>query len=220
MLILNQCYSGFLLKILFNSIDPKATSAGFAERALRNIWPGLRGSLRLDVSSVDHLRPLGGIRLDYHSNPLRRIEGRLKTELRQALAHVGLRRDLRDFCVHLADDGSRRAGWRQQPEQRDGLELRKARLRKRWQVGNDRRALERCDRKPAELAIANDRQDPAHVLQRHRHPPANYVGKDRAAIGNVDDVDASETLEQFAGDVLGSADTGRCKRELSGLGFS
>jgi hypothetical protein len=35
----------------------------------------------------------------------------------------------------------------------------------------------------------------------------------------VDDVDASETLEQFAGDVLGSADTGRCKRELSGLGF-
>src|ERR1700738_4867757 len=119
MLILNQCYSGFLLKILFNSIDPKATSAG-AERALRNIWPGFRGSLRLDVSSVDHLRPLGGIRLDYHSKLLRRIEGRLKTELRQALAHVGLRRDLRDVCVHLADDGSRCAGWRRQPEPRDG----------------------------------------------------------------------------------------------------
>src|ERR1700730_5359585 len=49
-------------------------------------------------------------------------------------------------------------------------------------------------------------------------PPITSV-KTALAIGNVDDVDASETLEQFAGDVLGSADTERCKRELSGLGF-
>ena len=27
--------------------EANATSAGFAERALRNIWPGFRGSLRL-----------------------------------------------------------------------------------------------------------------------------------------------------------------------------
>jgi len=64
-----------------------------------------------------------------------------------------------------------------------------------WQFGNDRRALERRDGKAAQLAIANQRQDRAHVHQRHGHTPADHVGEDRAAIGNMDDVDASEALE-------------------------
>src|SRR3989454_820674 len=45
-------------------------------------------SLRLDIGRADYLRPLGGIRLDDDSKLLRRIEGRLKTELRDPLAHV------------------------------------------------------------------------------------------------------------------------------------
>jgi hypothetical protein len=68
----------------------------------------------------------GGIRLDDDSKLLRRIEGRLKTELRNPLAHIGSHRDLHDVRMHLADDGGRRASWRQQPEPGDGLEVRKA----------------------------------------------------------------------------------------------
>jgi len=113
--------------------------------------------------------------------------------------------------MQFADHGGGRAGRRQQPEPGDGLEVRKARLRERRQLGNDRRALERRDGKAAQLAIANQRQDRAHVHQRHGHTPADHVGEDRAAIGNMDDVDAGEALEQLAGDVLGSADAGRGK---------
>src|SRR5262245_8997653 len=74
--------------------------------------PGLAGSLRRDVGRADYLGPLGGIRLDDDSKLLRRIEGRLKTELRDPLAHVSLHGDLHDVRMHLADDGGRRAGWR------------------------------------------------------------------------------------------------------------
>src|SRR5215813_10757828 len=81
-------------------------------------WPpslqcGRRDALfRLDIGRADYLRPLGGIRLDDDSKLLRRIEGRLKTELRDPLAHVSLHGDLHDVRMHLADDGGRRAGWR------------------------------------------------------------------------------------------------------------
>src|SRR5215469_3387014 len=69
-------------------------------------------SFRFDVGRPDYLRPLGGIRLDDDSKLLRRIEGRLKTELPDPLAHVSLHGDLHDVRMHLADDGGRRAGWR------------------------------------------------------------------------------------------------------------
>src|SRR5262245_39696435 len=36
----------------------------FAERRLWNIWPGSRGSLRLDAGGLDHLGPLLGIACD------------------------------------------------------------------------------------------------------------------------------------------------------------
>src|SRR5215471_14414238 len=93
----------------------------------------------------------------------------------------------------------------------------KARLRKRWQFGNNRRAHERGDRKCAQLAIANERQDHTHVLQSHTHPSADHVGKDRATIGNMDYVHASEIFQQLARDVLRRADAGRGKGQLSGL---
>src|SRR5215813_3237096 len=76
---------------------------------LRNVGAA---SFRLDIGRADYLRPLGGIRLDDDSKLLRRIEGRLKTELRDPLAHVGLHGDLHDVRMHLADDGGRRSGWR------------------------------------------------------------------------------------------------------------
>jgi hypothetical protein len=66
--------------------------------------------------------------------------------------------------MHLIDDDSRRGGGRQQPEPGDDLKVWKARLCKRWKVGNNRRAPERGDGKCAQLAIANDRQDYTHVL--------------------------------------------------------
>src|SRR6516225_1565003 len=81
-------------------------------------WPpslqcGRRDALfRLDIGRADYLRPLGGIRLDDDSKFLRRIEGYLKTELRDPLAHVSLHGDLHDVRMHLADDGGWRAGWR------------------------------------------------------------------------------------------------------------
>src|SRR6516164_5614469 len=81
-------------------------------------WPpslqcGRRDALfRLDIGRADYLRPLGGIRLDDDSKFLRRIEGHLKTELRDPLAHVSLQGDLHDVRMHLTDDGGRRAGWR------------------------------------------------------------------------------------------------------------
>src|SRR5262249_1124473 len=43
----------------------------FAERALRNIWPGSRGLLRLDAGERDHFGPL----LDFGSNVLAEISG-------------------------------------------------------------------------------------------------------------------------------------------------
>ena len=52
------------------------------------------------------------MRIPKPSKLLRRIEGRLKTELRDPFAHVGLRGGLRDVRMHLAYDGGRRAGWR------------------------------------------------------------------------------------------------------------
>src|SRR5262245_14449490 len=81
-------------------------------------WPpslqcGRRDALfRLDIGRADYLRPLGGIRLDDDSKLLRRIEGCLKTKLRDPLAHVSLHGDLHDVRMHLADDGDWRAGWR------------------------------------------------------------------------------------------------------------
>jgi len=72
----------------------------------------------LDIGCVDYLRPLGGISFYGDGKFLRRIEGRLKAELRDSLAQIGLRRDLHDICMHLVDDGNRRAGWRQQPKPR------------------------------------------------------------------------------------------------------
>ena len=83
----------------------------FTKRDLWNVAPR-PPLLRLDVGRPDHLRPLGGIRLDDDNKLLWRIEGRLKTELRDPLAHVGLPGDLHDVRMHLADAGGRRAGWR------------------------------------------------------------------------------------------------------------
>src|SRR5262249_51850907 len=135
---------------------------------------------------------LSSIRLDDYSEFLRRINGRLKAELCDPLSRIGIRDDPLEFGMHLIDDDDRRSGGRQQPEPGNDLKAWKARLRKRWQFGNNRRAPERGDRKCAQLAIANDRQDHTHVLQSHSHPSADHVGKDRATIGNMDHVHASE----------------------------
>ena len=87
----------------------------------------------------------------------------------------------------------------------------------RRQVRHDRRALQRGDREPAQLALAHHRQDRAHVLQGHGDAAADHVGEHRAAIGHVDDVDAGLPLEQFAGDVLRRADAGRRIGQLARL---
>src|SRR3984893_19380442 len=55
----------------------------------------------LDIGCVDYLRPLGGISFYGDGKFLRRIEGRLKAELRDSLAQIGLRRDLHDICMQL-----------------------------------------------------------------------------------------------------------------------
>src|SRR6266511_4365698 len=96
-----------------DATDPNRSSTAFNIRISDfGTSAGFYPSLRLDVGCADHLRPLGGIRLDEDSKLLRRIEGRLKTELRDPLAHVGLHGDLHDVRMHLADDSGRRAGWR------------------------------------------------------------------------------------------------------------
>ena len=87
-------------------------------------------------------------------------------------------------------------------------------------VGRSGRTGERLSEvtaSPRSWPSLHHRQDRADVLQRHRHAAADHVGEDRAAIGHVDDVDAGQALEQFAGDVLRRADAGRGVGQLAGL---
>src|SRR5262245_36620063 len=121
--------SGWLARLYREGVEPSGSLQKVSDRSLilpfwiypgaREVsWPpslqcGRRDALfRLDIGRSDYLRPLGGIRLDDDSKFLRRIEGHLKTELRDPLAHVSLHGDLHDVRMHLADNGGRRAGWR------------------------------------------------------------------------------------------------------------
>src|SRR5262245_23380941 len=110
------------------------------------IWSNL---FSLDIGRAYDFRPLSSIRLDDYSEFLPRINGRLKAELCDPLSRIDIDDDPLEFGMHLIDDDDRRSGGRQQPEPGNDLKAWKARLRERWQFGNNRRAPERGDRKCA-----------------------------------------------------------------------
>src|SRR5262249_15267289 len=75
----------------------------FAERALRNIWPASRGSLRLDVGRPDHLAPLLGL----VGNEPAEVGGRARehrvAQLGDARPDLGIIEASIDLAVELVD---------------------------------------------------------------------------------------------------------------------
>jgi hypothetical protein len=83
------------------------------------------------------------------------------------------------------------------------------------------RALQRADRETAQAAIAHQRQERGDVAKLHAYAPAQHIGRGRrdAAIGDMHDVDARHSLEQFAAEVLRRPNPGRCEGQFSRLLF-
>src|SRR5262245_25410336 len=80
----------------------------FAERALRNIWPRSRRSLRLDAGELDHLAPLLGFLADH----LAEVGGRARkcsgAQLGKPRLYLGIGKSRVDLLVELLHDLGRR----------------------------------------------------------------------------------------------------------------
>src|SRR6516162_201121 len=95
---------------MVHSISGKAQSEhsmsvrDFAYRALRNIWPGSRGSLRLDTRRLDHLGPLLGLVDDELAERAGTHRHRLAAELCQPHLNPGIGETGIDLLVEILDD--------------------------------------------------------------------------------------------------------------------
>jgi hypothetical protein len=94
---------------------PPATSTQFAQRALRNIRPGARGSLRLDAGELDHLGPFLGFVGNELAEIGRRARKHCAAEVNEPRFHVGIGEGCVDLRVELRDDFGRRVLGRADP---------------------------------------------------------------------------------------------------------
>src|SRR6516164_144935 len=128
--------------------------APFAERVLRNIRPGSRGSLRLDVGGPDHLAPLLGFGGEELAKFGRLTGKRCIAQIAESRFHLGAHETRIDLPVEPFDDVRRRIPGGAQAKPRARLVARHE-ITEYRNVRQDLRARGRRHRQGAKPAGAN-----------------------------------------------------------------
>src|SRR5262249_52004957 len=174
----------------------KPNARDFAERALRNISPGSRGSVRLDVEGPDDLGPFLGFVGDELAKVGGRAHKRCAAQVSKLRFRLGVDEYRIDLPVELVDDLGGRALWRAHPVPRADLVA--------WNKLAYGRKLRYClrahragHRKSAQLAGSDvlDRRRKGGKQDLRLPTEQGYKCGPITAIRHVDQVDASHRLK-------------------------
>src|SRR6516165_3040384 len=144
----------------------------FAERALRNVWPRSRQSLRFDVSELHHLGPF----LNVFGDELAEFDGRTcKRRIAKVCNprfHRGIGKNGIDLLIEFLDDIGRCIHWRADTQPRARVVARQ-KIAQRWDIRQRRRARCRCHCQRAQLAGSDKLDRRSKGIEYNLYPAAN-----------------------------------------------